>query len=277
MIGAPLAAPIVEETLKGIGIVLLFWLVRGEFDNVRDGFIYGALVGAGFNWFESALYVQQNFAQFGTAPYGFQLGMRYAWLGLAGHAMFSGIFGASLGLARLGRGALAALLRALAGYLLAVLGHAWNNALPLLMALASAQAGESPPTEVQAPPATRPVRGNDLGQRLEPGHLPAVRVAARVDHPAQRPMGTGRHPRRARRGDGRSVTPESTRPSNRCHFAHAANRRPRPRRLGGARERAERARVPQAAAAATAASTRSWTPSWRDGARKSRRCAPLHA
>jgi RsiW-degrading membrane proteinase PrsW (M82 family) len=152
MIGAPLAAPVVEETLKGLGIVLLFWLARGEFDNVRDGFIYGALVGAGFNWFESALYVQQNFAQFGAAPYGFQLGMRYAWLGLAGHALFSGVFGASLGLARLGPKRWLHYLAPVAGFLLAVLGHAWNNALPLLMALASAQAGEAPPTEAQAPP-----------------------------------------------------------------------------------------------------------------------------
>lgn len=152
MIGAPLAAPVVEETLKGIGIVLLFWLARGEFDNVRDGFIYGALVGAGFNWFESALYVQQNFVQFGNAPYGFQLGVRYAWLGLAGHAMFSGIFGASLGLARLGPRRWYRFLAPVAGYLLAVLGHAWNNALPLLLALAAAQAGEAPPTEAKAPP-----------------------------------------------------------------------------------------------------------------------------
>jgi RsiW-degrading membrane proteinase PrsW (M82 family) len=152
MIGAPLAAPVVEETLKGLGIVLLFWLARGEFDNVRDGFIYGALVGAGFNWFESALYVQQNFVQFGTAPYGFQLGMRYAWLGLAGHALFSGLFGASLGLARLGPRRWYRFLAPAAGYLLAVVGHAWNNALPLLMALAAARAGEAAPTEAQAPP-----------------------------------------------------------------------------------------------------------------------------
>ncbi len=152
LIGAPLAAPLVEETLKGLGIVLLFWLARGEFDNVRDGFIYGALVGAGFNWFESALYVQQNFAQFGAAPYGFQLGMRYAWLGLAGHAMFSGIFGASLGLARLGPKRWVHYLAPVAGFLLAVLGHAWNNALPLLLALVASRAGEAPPTEAQAPP-----------------------------------------------------------------------------------------------------------------------------
>jgi hypothetical protein len=109
-------------------------------------------VGAGFNWFESALYVQQNFAQFGAAPYGFQLGVRYAWLGLAGHALFSGVFGASLGLARLGPRRWYKFLAPAAGFLLAVVGHAWNNALPLFMALAAARAGEAPPTEVQAPP-----------------------------------------------------------------------------------------------------------------------------
>jgi RsiW-degrading membrane proteinase PrsW (M82 family) len=152
MIGAPLSAPIVEETTKGIGIVLLFWLLRGEFDNVRDGFIYGALVGAGFNWFESALYVQQNFVQFGTAPYGFQIGMRFAWLGLAGHALFSGIFGAALGLARATSMRRLRWLAPLAGYVLAILAHAWNNSLPLFFALAAAQAGEAAPTEVLAPP-----------------------------------------------------------------------------------------------------------------------------
>jgi protease PrsW len=152
MIGAPLSAPIVEETTKGVGIVLLFWLLRGEFDNVRDGFIYGALIGAGFNWFESALYVQQNFVEFGTAPYGFQIGTRFAWLGLAGHALFSGIFGASLGLSRASSALWLRLLAPVGGFALAILGHAWNNSLPLFMALAAAQSGEAAPTEVLAPP-----------------------------------------------------------------------------------------------------------------------------
>jgi len=152
MIGAPISAPIVEETTKGIGIVLLFWLLRGEFDNVRDGFIYGALVGAGFNWFESALYVQQNFVEYGTAPYGFQIGTRFAWMGLAGHALFSGIFGASLGLARAVSSRWLGVLAPLGGFLLAVLGHAWNNSLPLFFALANAQTGEAAPTEALQPP-----------------------------------------------------------------------------------------------------------------------------
>jgi protease PrsW len=152
MVGAPLAAPLVEEATKGLGVVLLFWLMRAEFDNVRDGFIYGALVGAGFNWFESALYVQQNFLQYGAASYGFQIGSRYAWLGLAGHAMFSGIFGASLGFARATHRRVVRYLAPFAGYLLAVLAHMWNNALPLLFALAASRAGQAPPTESAAPP-----------------------------------------------------------------------------------------------------------------------------
>jgi RsiW-degrading membrane proteinase PrsW (M82 family) len=37
VIAAPLAGPIVEETTKGLGLLLVFWLLRAEFDNVRDG------------------------------------------------------------------------------------------------------------------------------------------------------------------------------------------------------------------------------------------------
>ena len=111
-----------------------------------------ALIGAGFNWFESALYVQQNFVEFGTAPYGFQVGTRFAWLGLAGHALFSGIFGASLGLSRATSTLWLRILAPVGGFALAILGHAWNNSLPLFMALAAAQSGEAAPTEVLAPP-----------------------------------------------------------------------------------------------------------------------------
>src|SRR4029077_3399373 len=99
MISAPISAPIAEELAKGLGLVLLFWFLRAEFDSMRDGFVYGALIGAGFNWFEAALYVAQGYAQYGVAPYGMQLGFRSALFGLGGHAMFTGIFGAFLGLA----------------------------------------------------------------------------------------------------------------------------------------------------------------------------------
>src|SRR5262245_12243135 len=99
LIAAPISAPIVEELTKALGVLLLFWLLRAEFDNMRDGLVYGALVGVGFNWFEAALYVAQGYAEYGAAPFGSQLGARYALFGLGGHALFTGIFGSSLGLA----------------------------------------------------------------------------------------------------------------------------------------------------------------------------------
>ena len=45
------------EIAKALGVLLIFWLLRAEFDNMRDGIVYGALVGLGFNWFEAAPHV----------------------------------------------------------------------------------------------------------------------------------------------------------------------------------------------------------------------------
>jgi RsiW-degrading membrane proteinase PrsW (M82 family) len=150
IIGAPIAGPLVEEVTKGLGLVLLFWLLRAEFDNVRDGFVYGALIGLGFTWFETALYVTRGFVETGTAPFGLQLGWRYALFGLAGHAMFTGIFGAFLGVARQTHSALLKLAAPLMGLLLAIAAHWLNNVLPLVFAIAGARSGEKPPTMEEA-------------------------------------------------------------------------------------------------------------------------------
>jgi len=147
LISAPLSAPIVEETIKAAGVALILWMLRGEFDGMRDGFVYGAMVGVGFNWFEAPLYVVQGYAQTGVAPFGLQLGVRYGLFGLGGHAMFTGLFGLFLGLAVQTSRMWLRVLAPLIGLALAIGGHLVNNALPLLAALARAQAGEPPSTE----------------------------------------------------------------------------------------------------------------------------------
>ncbi len=152
MIGAPIAGPLIEEVVKGLGIVLLFLLLRAEFDNMRDGFVYGALVGAGFTWVEAALYVAQGFEQFGRAPWGLQLGARYALFGMAGHVLFSGLFGAFVGLASQAQSAWIRWLAPLAGMVLAIGAHALNNVLPLVIALARSAEGEPPPKSGDPPP-----------------------------------------------------------------------------------------------------------------------------
>jgi RsiW-degrading membrane proteinase PrsW (M82 family) len=151
MLSAPISAPIAEEISKALGVLLLFWLLRAEFDNMRDGLVYGALVGLGFTWFESALYVAQGYAEWGVAPYGLQLGLRYALFGFGGHALFTGIFGAFLGVAMQTRRRWLRLIAPVMGLVLAIAAHMLNNALPLVAALAGAAEGEPPPGHA-APP-----------------------------------------------------------------------------------------------------------------------------
>jgi RsiW-degrading membrane proteinase PrsW (M82 family) len=144
MLAAPVSAPIVEESAKAAGVMLLFWLLRAEFDNMRDGLVYGALVGVGFNWLEAALYVASGFAETGVVPYGAQLGLRYALFGFGGHAMFTGLFGAFLGLALQTRRRWLRVLAPIAGFAIAVAMHMLNNALPLFAALTDVDSGEPP-------------------------------------------------------------------------------------------------------------------------------------
>ena len=144
LIAAPISAPIIEEITKAAGVALIFWLLRDEFDNMRDGFVYGALVGAGFNWYEAPLYVAQGFAQHGVESYSLQLGARYALFGLGGHAMFTGLFGLFLGLAAQTQYTLVRILSPIVGLLLAIAAHMLNNALPLFAALAEASRGGHP-------------------------------------------------------------------------------------------------------------------------------------
>jgi RsiW-degrading membrane proteinase PrsW (M82 family) len=154
LLGAPLAAPVVEEATKALGVILFFALLRAEFDNMRDGFVYGALVGVGFNLVEAPLYVAQGFAEHGVAPWGLQFGARFALFGLGGHAMFTGIFGAFLGVARQTRRLWLRIMAPLIGLALAILAHTLNNSLGLIITILLRRAGEELP--VPGPPPRVP-------------------------------------------------------------------------------------------------------------------------
>jgi RsiW-degrading membrane proteinase PrsW (M82 family) len=158
MIGAPIAGPLVEEVTKGLGVLALFLLLRAEFDNVRDGLIYGALVGVGFNCLEAPLYVAQGYAEWGVAPWGLQFGGRFSLFGLAGHALYTGVFGAFLGLARQTRRPWLKVLAPIIGLALAIGAHAFNNVLGLLVTIATREAGEPLP-EPGPPPNISFVEG----------------------------------------------------------------------------------------------------------------------
>lgn len=90
--GPALTAPFTEEILKGAGIVLLYFIAPREFDDVMDGFVYGALVGLGFTVVEDVYYFV---VVFGGSPPAVVAGffLRVLASGLYGHVLYSGMVG----------------------------------------------------------------------------------------------------------------------------------------------------------------------------------------
>jgi RsiW-degrading membrane proteinase PrsW (M82 family) len=113
-----LSAGFSEEAIKGIGLVILLVLLRDEFDNVTDGILYGALIGAGFAMVENFVY----FALTPRSDLGVLIFGRVV-LGWLSHSTFTGFFGAGLGFARETRNHRLRLLAPIAGFAAAVLLH----------------------------------------------------------------------------------------------------------------------------------------------------------
>jgi len=74
---------------------LLFLVLRDQFDNVTDGIVYGALIGAGFAMVENFKYFAFNSKQFLVF-----LIVGRVILGWLGHSTFTACFGAALGYVR---------------------------------------------------------------------------------------------------------------------------------------------------------------------------------
>lgn len=90
-----ITAPIIEETLKYLGVVLLFLIARAEFDDLIDGFVYGAVVGLGFATAEDLFYFMFKFGgDVAQVLQGFWV--RVIASGLYGHVTFTGIAGIGL-------------------------------------------------------------------------------------------------------------------------------------------------------------------------------------
>ena len=134
------SAGLLEEVAKGIAVVLLFLVMRNEFDDVVDGIVYGAAVGIGFNFMESIAYMTHLYAIFspeGVGGYaaGFQWYSRQV-LGLFfGHATYTALIGAGVGIARQLPSRRQKVLAISSGFLIAIAAHfswdAWVQFFPI--------------------------------------------------------------------------------------------------------------------------------------------------
>lgn len=100
LIGAAVIAPFVEEVFKGLALLLLVLFFRKEFDSPLDGIIYGGLVGFGFAAVENVFYLAGEFMESGAGGVALLAVFRAFLFGL-NHALFTGLTGLGLALARI--------------------------------------------------------------------------------------------------------------------------------------------------------------------------------
>ncbi len=98
LLGSALGAPFIEETTKGLALLLLLLFWRRELDGTLDGILYGGVVGFGFAAVENVLYLGSAFDEGGA---GAALSLAVFRAGLFGlnHAMYTGFTGLGLALA----------------------------------------------------------------------------------------------------------------------------------------------------------------------------------
>jgi RsiW-degrading membrane proteinase PrsW (M82 family) len=134
------SAGVFEELAKGTAVVLLFLVMRNEFDDVVDGIVYGAAVGLGFNFMESVAYMTNLYAIFSPEGYGwYAAGLQWYGrqvLGLfLGHATYTAFIGAGLGAARQLPQKRQKAFAILSGFLIAIAAHfswdAWVTFFPI--------------------------------------------------------------------------------------------------------------------------------------------------
>jgi len=119
-----IVAPVVEECVKGLAVLLVFLLWRREFDGILDGILYGAVVGLGFAMVENFFYFLQGAEEGNVVAL---ILLRSFAFGL-NHAFFTAFTGAALGLARNSRRRQAWILYFPLGLAVATAFHAAHNA-----------------------------------------------------------------------------------------------------------------------------------------------------
>jgi hypothetical protein len=116
----------VEESVKGLAILLLFLVFRHEFDGILDGIVYGALVGFGFAMTENGLYFLGAIAEGGTGVWVTVVFFRTLVFGL-NHGLFSAIVGTGFGYAATATNACARWAAPPVALILAIVVHSVHN------------------------------------------------------------------------------------------------------------------------------------------------------
>jgi len=126
-------APLVEESLKGLAVVIVFLFFRKEFDSILDGMIYAGVAALGFAATENAYYIYAyGYADGGWGQFWFLVFVRVILVGWQ-HPFFTAFTGIGLAVSRLSRNSLLKIIAPIAGWTTAVIAHSFHNTLGSLL------------------------------------------------------------------------------------------------------------------------------------------------
>lgn len=134
LLGSSVIAPVVEESVKGLAVLIIYLAFRPEFDSILDGMVYAAITALGFAATENVLYLYT--AGYGEGGYGglFTLFVVRVLLGGWNHAVYTSFTGIGLAVLRLSHNAFIKVVAPVTGLLLAMGAHALHNTMVTLLA-----------------------------------------------------------------------------------------------------------------------------------------------
>ncbi|MES1240929.1 MAG: PrsW family intramembrane metalloprotease [Acidobacteriota bacterium] len=100
--GMAVFAPVTEESLKGFAVLLVFLVLRREFDSVLDGIVYAAIVALGFGATENLFYLYGEFTEKGMEGMLGLFVLRVV-MGIWDHPFYTSFIGIGLAVSRLSR------------------------------------------------------------------------------------------------------------------------------------------------------------------------------
>lgn len=131
-LSAIVSAPLIEETSKGLGVLLIFLFLRKEFDGILDGIVYAGIVGLGFATVENVMYYGGAFLESGVGSLpaiAFLRGVLSPFI----HSLFTAMTGIGCGIARESHQPGVRITLPILGWGLAVLLHSmWNLCASLM-------------------------------------------------------------------------------------------------------------------------------------------------
>jgi len=125
-------APIVEESLKGLAVLIVYIIFHNQFDSILDGIIYAGITALGFAATENVYYIYTyGYQDHGWTGIIFLAFVRIVLVGWQ-HPFYTAFTGIGLAVSRLNRNVLIKIAAPIGGLALAIFTHAFHNTVATL-------------------------------------------------------------------------------------------------------------------------------------------------